>query len=124
MLTFSVLAGFADLDYVIFLFFGVTSFAIGDMCGQKLLDWVNRPNTSDDPLARHRRADAIATTLWIVLLVALNLAAIVTLLIYSPRADILIRVILTCVFCVAVTLLLYHVDIRAGLTPSDRHPGR
>jgi hypothetical protein len=66
--------------------------------------------------ARHRRADAIATTLWIVLLVVLNLTAIVALFIYSPRADILVQVILTCVFCAAVTFLPYHADIRAGVT--------
>jgi hypothetical protein len=120
VLAFSVLAGFADPDFVIFLFFGVTSFVIGDMCGQKFLDWINRPNTSDDPPARRRRVDAIATTIWIVLLVVLHLAAIVALFIYSPRADILVQVILTCVFCAAVTFLPYHADIRAGLTRGDR----
>jgi hypothetical protein len=106
VLAFSVLAGFADPDFVIFSFFGVTSFVIGDMCGQKFLDWINRPNTSDDPSARHRRVDAIAT--------------IVALFIHSPRADILVQVILTCVFCAAVTFLPYHADIRAGLTRGDR----
>ena len=114
VLTFSTLAVFADLDYIIFLFFGIMSFVIGDLCGQSLLEWVNRPSASDIPLARHRRADAITTTLWIVLLVTINLTAMVALLIDSLRADVLIQIILTCVFCAAVTFLPYHTNIRAG----------
>jgi hypothetical protein len=123
VLTFSILAAFFDLDYVIFLFFGVTSFVIGDLCGQILLDWVNRPSSSDYQLARHGRADSIATTFWIVLLVALNLTAMVALFIYLPRVGILMQVILTCSFCAAVTFLPYHANIRAGRHNDDRSLG-
>jgi hypothetical protein len=123
VLTFSILASFFYLDYVIFLFFGVTSFVIGDLCGQILLNWVNGPSASDDQLARHRRADSIATTFWIVLLVALNLTAMVALFIYLPRVGILMQVILTCSFCAAVTFLPYHANIRAGRHNDDRSLG-
>lgn len=124
VLTFSMLAAFFDLDYVIFLFFGVTSFVIGDLCGQSLLDWVNRPDALDDQFARHRRADSIATIFWIVLLVALNITAMVALFSYFPRVGILMQVILTCVFCTAVTFLPYHANIRAGRHDSDRPLGK
>jgi glucan phosphoethanolaminetransferase (alkaline phosphatase superfamily) len=124
VLTFSILASFFYLDYVIFLFFGVTSFVIGDLCGQILLNWVNGPSVLDDQLARHRRADSIATIFWIVLLVALNLTAMVALYIYFPKTVILVDAILSCVFCAAVTFLPYHANIRAGQRNSDRPLGK
>jgi hypothetical protein len=124
VLIFSILSSFFYLDYVAFLFFGVTSFVIGDLCGQVLLDWVNRPNASDNQLARYRRADSIATIFWIVLLIALNLTAMVALFIYLPRVAILIDFILSCIFCAAVTFLPYHASIRASRHGGDRSLGK